>query len=142
MTTGIIFFITRPGCLTPTEAIPIPLFALPYAAPISNKILKREQCLNTKRTRKDKGNHYARKPKKRGPAAFDITNTHSSCANSGSPTVLPLNMSFLLPAARRSQFLRTNVMMGTRCTLPSRGIEEFFDVQQSSEQVPIKVGKH
>jgi hypothetical protein len=35
ITTGIIFFITKPGCITPIEAIPTPDLAVPYAAPIS-----------------------------------------------------------------------------------------------------------
>jgi hypothetical protein len=38
MTTGIMFFMTSPGCITPIEAIPTPDFAVPYAAPISEII--------------------------------------------------------------------------------------------------------
>jgi hypothetical protein len=35
MTTGMIFFITISGFITPIEAIPTPALAVPYAAPIS-----------------------------------------------------------------------------------------------------------
>jgi hypothetical protein len=35
ITTGMMFFITSPGCITPMEAIPTPDFAVPYAAPMS-----------------------------------------------------------------------------------------------------------
>ena len=49
MTTGMMFFMTRPGCITPMEAIPTPLLAVPYAAPISennhNKVGKSYQSL-------------------------------------------------------------------------------------------------
>ena len=35
MTTGMIFLITRPGFITPMDAMPTPDLAVPYAAPIS-----------------------------------------------------------------------------------------------------------
>lgn len=35
ITTGMMFLITRCGCITPMDAIPMPAFAVPYAAPVS-----------------------------------------------------------------------------------------------------------
>ena len=35
MTTGMMFLMTRPGFITPMDAIPTPDFAVPYAAPMS-----------------------------------------------------------------------------------------------------------
>eukprot|EP00597_Dinobryon_sp_UTEXLB2267_P007706 CAMPEP_0170089480 /NCGR_PEP_ID=MMETSP0019_2-20121128/23536_1 /TAXON_ID=98059 /ORGANISM="Dinobryon sp., Strain UTEXLB2267" /LENGTH=57 /DNA_ID=CAMNT_0010308329 /DNA_START=1452 /DNA_END=1625 /DNA_ORIENTATION=- len=37
MTLHIVIVMTNPGCITPIEAIPTPLLAVPYAAPIFAK---------------------------------------------------------------------------------------------------------